>query len=42
MNCKGRWVVLGLLALAAVIGGRRFLRIADPDASRYAAPPRGW
>ncbi len=42
MTSRERWVVLVLLALAVVIGGRRFLRVADPDASQYAAPPRGW
>ncbi len=35
-----RWGVLALLALALVIGGRRFLRLADPDARLYARPLR--
>jgi hypothetical protein len=41
MDGRQRWIVLALLALALVIGGRRFLRIADPDASLYARPPGG-
>ncbi len=41
MRGRERWVLLALLALAVVVGGRRFLRLADPDASLYAAPPRG-
>jgi hypothetical protein len=39
MKSRERWVMLALLALALVVGGRRLLRIADPDASLYAAPP---
>jgi hypothetical protein len=41
MDRRARWVALGVLALALVFGVRRFLRIADPDASRYARPPGG-
>ena len=39
MKSRERWIVLALLALALVVGGRRLLRIADPDASLYARPP---
>ncbi|HZR98226.1 MAG TPA: hypothetical protein VFE37_05945 [Chloroflexota bacterium] len=39
MRSRERWVVLALLAILLVVAGRRFLRIADPDASLYAAPP---
>ena len=39
MKGREQWIVLALLAIALVIGGRRLLRIADPDASRYARPP---
>ena len=38
MRGRERWVVLALLALALVVGGRRLLRIADPDARLYARP----
>ena len=38
MKRRERWVILVLLAVALVVGGRRLLRIADPDASLYAAP----
>jgi hypothetical protein len=41
MRNRERWIVLALLALAVVVGGRRFLRIADPDASLYAGSPSG-
>ena len=40
MKGRERWIVLALLSLALVVGGRRLLRIADPDASLYARPPR--
>jgi hypothetical protein len=40
MSSRQRWIVWALLALALVVGGRRLLRIADPDASLYAGPPR--
>ena len=40
MKGRERWIVLALLSVALVVGGRRFLRIADPDASLYARPPR--
>ena len=40
MTRRERWIVLALAALALVVGGRRLLRIADPDASLYAGPPR--
>ncbi|HEY7063898.1 MAG TPA: hypothetical protein VII06_20635 [Chloroflexota bacterium] len=39
MDDRGRWVVLGLVALALIYGGRRLWRIADPDARDYARPP---
>jgi hypothetical protein len=39
MTSQERWIVLALLVVALVVGGRRLLRIADPDASLYAAPP---
>jgi hypothetical protein len=38
MTSRERWVVLALLAVALVVGGRRLLRAADPDASLYARP----
>jgi hypothetical protein len=41
MDGRVRWVVLGVVAVALAIGVRRFLRIADPDASLYARP-RGY
>jgi hypothetical protein len=41
MSKRERWVVLAVLAVALWIGVRRFLRVADPDASLYAGPRRG-
>ena len=41
MESRQRWIVLGLLTLALLVGGQRLLRIADPDARQYARPPRG-
>ena len=38
MKGRERWILLALVALALAIGGRRLLRIADPDASLYARP----
>jgi hypothetical protein len=38
MKRSERWVMLALLALALGLGGRRLLRIADPDARLYARP----
>jgi hypothetical protein len=41
MSKRERWIVLVVLAVALWFGLRRFLRVADPDASLYAGPRRG-